>query len=113
MPDTILKQWMRRATPDERQELAHDAGTTSAYLNHMAAPLGSKYRREPSPILAASIERKTVAMAKSTKGRLPAVYRTDLVAACAQCEFAQRCLGAKAIRAEFDPVPDEAADTEA
>lgn len=110
MPDTILKQWMRKATPEERQELAHASGTTVAYMNHMAAPLAAKYRREPSPVLAAAIERKTVAMAKATKGRLPEVYRTDLVAACAQCEFAQKCLGAKAIRAEFDPVPEEPTD---
>lgn len=112
MPDTILKQWMRKATTEERQELAHATTTTTAYLNHLAAPLTSKYRREPSPVLAAAIERKTVAMAKASKGRLPEVYRTDLVAACAQCEFAQRCLGAKAIRAEFDPVPPESTDAE-
>ena len=43
-------------------------------------------------------------MAKKSKGRLPIVYRTDLVPACANCEFARKCLGPIAERASFEVV---------
>lgn len=103
----LLKQWMRAATPDEQQLLARRAGTTRAYLYHLSADEDSGYKREPKPELAASIERETLAMNKVSKGRLPVVYRTDLVKACAQCSFAQRCLGPKAVRADFPIVTQE------
>jgi hypothetical protein len=40
-------------------------------------------------------------MAKASKGRLPVIYRTDIVAACRACDFAQRCLGERAVVSEF------------
>lgn len=40
-------------------------------------------------------------MARASKGRLPIVYRTDIVPACRACEFAQKCLGERAVVSEF------------
>lgn len=92
-----LKLWMQAASTAEQEDLAKRVSTSRAYLYHLAADAGSPYRREPKPILAAQIERETVRMAAKTAGRLPIVYRTDLVSACHQCEFARKCLGAKVI----------------
>ena len=105
---TALKSWMRQATPAERSQMAERAGTSVAYLHHLAAGEETNYKREPKPALAAAIERETKLMAKASKGRLPIVYRTDLVTACRQCEFAQRCLGQDVIvRGEFPVVAGE------
>ncbi len=105
---TPLKQWMQAATPDEQRLLAHEIGTTRTYLYHLAASPDRDYKREPRPELAAAIERVTATMHKASGGRLPRIYRTDLVKACASCEFAQRCLGAAAVRADFQVVTVEA-----
>lgn len=103
----VFKLWMRAATPEEQQLLAHRIGTSRAYLYHLSADDGSKYKREPNAELAAAIERETAAMNKISKGRLPRVYRTDLVKACANCAFAQKCLGSAAVRADFPVVTEE------
>lgn len=105
-----MKQWMRLATPEEQQLLAHNVGTSRSYLYHLAAGDDSAYKREPRPALAIAIERETAAMHKASKGRLPRVYRTDLVEACAGCEFALKCLGAAAVRADFPIVTPEMVD---
>ena len=97
----MLKIWMRAATPDEQTLLATAAETSRGHLYQV-----SSGNRQFSPGKAALVERATVAMAKTAGDRLPVVWRTDLAPVCAQCEFAQRCLGAKAVRAEF---PFEAA----
>lgn len=104
---TQMRLWMRAATADEQRELAHKAGTSRQYLYHLAADDESRYKREPKPELAAAIERETAAMHKSSGGRLPVIYRTDLVTGCRNCEFAQRCLGAVAQRADFPIVTTE------
>ena len=41
-------------------------------------------------------------MARESGGRLPSVYRTELNRACRGCRFAKRCLGDRAIAAEFE-----------
>lgn len=104
-PITPLKAWLYAATADEQHQLAEAAGTTRQYLYHMSAPESAKYRREAKPELAAAIERETTAMHRTSKGRLPIVYRTDLVKACRECPFAQRCLGDKALAGNFPIVP--------
>lgn len=109
---TVLRQWMAAATREEQMLLAHRAGTKRMYLYHLAAPPDSKYHREPDPRLAAAIERETALMHVASKGRLPKVYRTDLVEACAQCEFARQCLGTAAVRADFPIVREEDLVTE-
>jgi hypothetical protein len=107
----LLKQWRSVSTKEEQQLLAHRVGTTHTYLfYHLAADEATKYKREPDPELAKAIERETEAMHKASKGRLPRIYRTDLVKACAQCEFAQRCLGAAAVRADFEIVTPQMLD---
>lgn len=105
---TPLKLWMRAATAAEQELLAQRASTSRGYLYHLAASEETNYKREPKPVLAAAIERETKVMAKASKGRLPIVYRTDLVEACRQCEFAQKCLGPTAIASEFPIVTAEA-----
>lgn len=101
-PTTILKQWMRDATPEQQQALADIA--TSGSRNGLYQIAGQ--HRQTRPGKAALIERATWAMNTATKGALPVVYRTDLAAECAQCEYAQKCLGPIALRAGF-PVADD------
>lgn len=98
---TPMKAWMRAATADEQELLAQRVGTSRQYLYHLAADPASNYYREPAAGLAGAIERETLAMARAAKGRLPVVYRTDLVAACRECPFAKRCLGDKAVASHF------------
>lgn len=100
---TAMKAWMQAATPAQQQRLAERAGTTRAYLYHLAGGF-----RDASAELAQRIESASLEMQQETRGALPAIYRTDLNAACRGCDFAQRCLGPKAVRSEFDYLPDEA-----
>lgn len=98
--------WLRAATPDEQDAMAQRAGTSAAYLRHLAASEDKRYKREPKATLAAAIERETKAMSKASKGRLPVVYRTDLNSTCRQCEFACRALGEGVVtRGEFTIIP--------
>ncbi len=99
---SIFKLWMRAATASEQELLAKRVGTTRTYLYHIAGNF-----RSASPELAAAIERATTEMHKASNGRLPRIYRTDLATACASCEFAQKCLGAAAVRAEFPLVSED------
>ena len=103
----IFKTWMRAATADEQELLARRAGTTRAHLYHLSGGF-----RQAGPDLAAAFERETIAMAKASNGRLPEIYRTDMSPTCAGCDFAIRCLGNKAIRAEFEIVTPELLDSE-
>ncbi len=107
LPRTLLQQWMAAATPEEQLLLAQRCGTTRGYLYHLSAPPEAKYHREPNPTLAAAIERETATMHQASNGRLPRIYRTDLVQACANCEFAKQCLGNAAVRADFPVVRAE------
>lgn len=99
---TTLKLWMRAATPAEQELLAERAGTSRQYLYQLSSGF-----RVCSADLGSSLERETKAMAKASKGRLPIVYRTDLVPACAACEYAQKCLGSIAVASQF-PIVTEA-----
>jgi len=102
----VMKLFMRAATPAEQQLMADKIGTTRSYLYHLSASEDKAYAREPKPKLAAAIERASAEMHKASKGRLPRIYRTDLVTACRECEFAQRCLGSAAVRSDFPIVTD-------
>lgn len=104
---TMMKLFMRAAQPEEQELLARSCGTSRAYLYQISGGF-----REPGPELAAKLEVKIAEMSKVSNGRLPLVYRTDLVTACAQCSFAQKCLGARAVRAEFEIVTPELLDAE-
>jgi hypothetical protein len=104
---TPMKAWLNQATAAERALLAQNTGTSAAYLSHLAVNDDKLYKREPKPALAAAIERETKAMAKASRGRLPIVYRTDLVTACRECEYAKKCLGEKATASHFPIVTDD------
>lgn len=98
---TQLKLFMRAATPEEQETLARRADTSRGMLY-----LVSSGHRNFSPEKAAKIERATKVMNRASRGRLPRLYRTDLAAACAACEYAQKCLGSAAVRADFPIVDD-------
>ena len=102
-----MKLWMRAATPSEQEVLASKTGTSRSYLYHLSASEEKNYSREPKPKLAAAIERVSADMHKASNGRLPRVYRTDLVTACRECEFAQKCLGSAAVRSDFPIVTED------
>ena len=91
-----LHVWMRAATVDEQILLAERTGTTRQMLYQYSGG-----HRQASAERGSAIERETRVMAKASKGRLPVVYRTDIVPACRACEFAQKCLGERAVVSEF------------
>lgn len=93
---SAFKAWMQAATPDEQEALAKRVGTSRAMLYHY-----SNGNRSASAERAAQIEEATTAMAKASKGRLPVVLRTDLASACRGCQYAQRCLGERALASHF------------
>lgn len=98
----MMKLWMRAAEREEQDLLAERVGSSRGYLEQLAGG-----HRSASAVLGAVIERETAKMHKASKGRLPKVYRTDLVEACHACEFAQKCLGPAAVRADFPIVTAE------
>ena len=97
---TALKLWMRLATADEQEALAAKCDTSRQMLYQVAND-----HRNFSASKAGLIETASAAMHKTTRGRLPLLYRSDLAAACASCAYARECLGA---RAEFELVDDSA-----
>ena len=86
-----LKAWMRLASPEEQTALATAAGTSRAYLYHLANDK-SAYGRYASPELARRLETAAVGI-NALNPRLPRLLRTDLALACRECEFARKCLG--------------------
>lgn len=99
---TQLSLWMRVATTKEQELLAKRAGTSRGMLY-----LVSTGHRNFSAAKAGEIEKATEAMHKSSRGRLPRLYRSDLADACAHCAYAQKCLGGLANRGEFPIVTEE------
>lgn len=93
---TQLKLFMRVATVEEQETLARYAKTSRGMLYLVAGG-----HRNFSAAKAGLIEAATAVMHKASKGRLPRLYRSDLAEACAQCQYAQKCLGGLAMRAEF------------
>ena len=98
---TSMKNWMAVATVTEQETLAARVGTTRGMLYQYAGG-----HRTTSAERAGAIERATAEMHKSSKGRLPKIYRTDLAEACLQCSYAQKCLKGQAIVSEF-PIVDQ------
>jgi DNA-binding transcriptional regulator YdaS (Cro superfamily) len=91
--------WMAAATPSEQEYLADQVETSRATLYQY-----SSGHRTCSAERGADIERVTREMAKTSKGRLSVVLRTDLVPACRACPYAQKCLGDDALRSHFPVV---------
>lgn len=102
-PLSILNVWMAAATTDEQDLLAERAGTTRGQLYQLA-----NGHRNASPKKAHAIATASQEMAKASKGRLPALYVTDLCEACQGCPYAAAALKDKAVRAEFPVVTGEA-----
>lgn len=97
----MMRLFMRKATEEERQILAMAVGTSRGNLDQYAGG-----HRQPSPDRGRAIEHVSAEMHEQTGGRLPLLYRTDLVESCRNCEFARKCLGDQIVdRAEF-PVVD-------
>lgn len=86
-----LQIWMALASADEQQLLAERVGTSRATLYQYASG-----HRQCSAERAGAIERVSAEMARASKGRLPRLYRTDLASACAECDYAHKCLGPRA-----------------
>ncbi len=99
---TPMKAWMSAATTAEQELLAAKAGTSRGMLFQLAGG-----HRQASAALAGKIEHVALDMAKASKGRLPIVTRTDLCAACQQCQYAAKCLGERAVVSEFPIVSGE------
>lgn len=97
---TPMKHFMTIATPGEQQQLADKIGTTRAMLYQWAGG-----HRKASAEMAGHIESATAAMNRSSKGRLPRIYRTDLCAACQGCSYAKKALGGRATVSEL-PILD-------
>lgn len=101
-----LKAWMRLASAQEQTLLANEAGTSRAYLYHLANDQAA-YGRGASPDLAARIE-KAAGPINAENPRLPRLLRTDLASACRSCEYARKCLGdAIVTESEFRVQTDE------
>lgn len=101
----MLKVWMRKATAEEQEDLAKRSGTTRGMLYHYANSDNTSRRqkpneRRPSAERAAELERASHEMHRENPA-LPKLYRTDLAEACQHCEYAQKCLGKNAVRADF------------
>lgn len=97
----MFRLWMKKATEDERLLMAAETGTTRGNLDQYAGG-----HRQPSAQRGAEIERQAALMHGESEGRLPLLFRTDLVEACRNCEFARTCLGDAVVdRADF-PIVD-------
>lgn len=77
-PKTPLLALLRALTPDQRQELADEAGTSVSYLY----ALGSCQRGACGSVLASGIERASRTMHKQTKGETPVVTVEQLATMC-------------------------------
>jgi len=91
-----MRAFMAAATSDEQTLLSQRAGTTRGHLYQLAGG-----HRQASAELAGRIEAATAAMHKASKGRLPAIVRTDLCEACRACQYAAKCLGERAVVSDF------------
>lgn len=93
----MMRFWMRKASEEERELLSYAVGTSRGNLDQYAGG-----HRQPSATRGREIEQVSHEMHEATDGRLPKLYRTDLVEACRSCEFARKCLGKSIVdRADF------------
>lgn len=100
----MMRFWMKRATEEERELLSLAVGTSRGNLDQYAGGF-----RQPSATRGREIEQVSHEMSEHTAGRLPKLYRTDLVEACRSCEFARVCLGKDIVdRADFPLVDEDA-----
>jgi hypothetical protein len=97
---------MQAASQDEKAALADLANTTVGTLNQIAGG----YRTGGEAVIRAGLARKLEKAAQVLNRRnksLPTLLRTDLSPECRECEFAQRCLGDKAIMSGFNVIEEK------
>jgi hypothetical protein len=83
-----LQEWMDRATPEQKKQLAEAAGTTLGSLRFTAAARRFNGTVSITPEFARRLE---LAAATIHDAALPTIKREDLCPACAQCEYQQYC----------------------
>lgn len=100
---SVLRQWIAQlaaaGVSHRLVMLAKQARTTREYLYHVAAGPSAKRYREPSPDLAARVEKASADLHR-VYGH-PPLLRTDLSSVCRACPYAQRCLGSDATRTDL------------
>ena len=106
-----LRKWMRAATPDERQKLANLAGTTIGNLHQISGAYRSDGLPQVRAGLASRIERAARILQKENRD-LPSLVRTDLSPECADCEYARKCLGNRAVASDVAILPAGDTDSE-
>lgn len=72
-----LQKFWRKATPEEREQVAKDAGTTAVYLYQQ---LNDSTRRKLNLLTAVALEDATLKLNKKSKRRVPVVTVRDLAA---------------------------------
>lgn len=80
---TKLADFLRAATPEEREQCAVKAGTSVQYLYQLAG----LHRTNPGVQIAIGIERATTEMSQGSDGRLPVVTVTDLAEMARMVDF--------------------------
>lgn len=100
-----LRIWMHTASVEEREALADLAGTTVGTLNQIAGGYRTGGVAAVRSGLARKLEKAAIVLNKRNKA-LPMLLRTDLSPECRECEFAQKCLGDKAVLSGFDVIEE-------
>lgn len=80
---TKLADFLRAATPEEREQCATKAGTSVQYLYQLAG----LHRTNPGVQIAVGIERATTEMSRESDGRLPVVTALDLAEMARMADF--------------------------
>lgn len=85
-----LKNWMDRATPEQKKQLAAMANTTLGALRQAAGA----WRTDGVPSLTPEFARRIELAAANIKDpELPKLRREQLCIACSNCEYAKKCNG--------------------
>ncbi|MFZ6767785.1 hypothetical protein ACO0LM_11945 [Undibacterium sp. Di26W] len=104
-----LKLWLNAASAVERRNLAKEAGTTVGTLQQIAGAYRNDGVAQIRSGLAGKIANAAALLRKKNK-ELPEILRTDLSPECRGCEFAQKCLGQRAVASEFNAIEDDVSD---
>lgn len=80
---TPLSDFLRIASPEQRERCATLAGTSVGYLYQLAGC----HRRNPSAVLALRIAEATAVLHRETDGRLPVVTAEQIATMCAVAGF--------------------------
>jgi hypothetical protein len=79
-PNTVIRKWLRTATPDQARELAKAAETSVAYLRHVAAG-----RRG----MTAEMAQRLAHGSKQLHTRILYLDQRQLCEVCGNCPLAQ------------------------